>query len=375
MAYLKSKGYTAVQTGAIMAAISLTSIIGQPFWGNYCDRKNTIRNVLAGCLLVSGIAAFFIPVFFSSFILVFVISLIISFTENSMSSIIDSWTVNTAVKKPWIDYGLTRGLGSLGYAVTALVFGALLDRFGYDLMFFTHFAFVIFAVGFCFYADKTNKIVLTPLAREEGKAKNPGFTLKGSGPYVWLLISSLLVFIGHRATLTFFPVLVKQLDGNNSELGIALFVMALSEVPIMIVSKRIMKYFKDTALIAIAMFFFLVKILLHIFVRSIPLLIAIQLTEAFSYALFLPASVYYIIRIAPEGLSATYLTVAVSVYYGISSIIGSFGGGLVIDQFGIYTMFWIGTALTVMGLLTFLFSTILRPGRRPLEKRWNNAPD
>lgn len=366
--YLKTKGYDEVQTGAIMAAISLTSIFSQPFWGHFCDRRNTIRNVLVGCLLASGVVTLFIPVFYRSFIIVILICLVISFTENSMSSIIDSWTMNIAVHKPWIDYGLTRGMGSLGYALTAVIFGALLDRFGYDLMFYTHFVIILFFVGFCFYVDRTNRSVSVPASCEAGKEPVPKLTLKGSSRFIWFLVSSLLIFIGFRATATFYPLLLKQLDGDNSSLGISLFIMAVSEVPILFLSKKLLKNYKDTALMTVSMFFFVIKILSHILVTSIPGLIAIQATQALSFALFLPASVYYIKRISPPGLSSTYLTVAVSVYFGIGGIIGSFGGGLIVKQFGIYTMLWIGTALAVLGMLVFLFSTSLRPPHREVEE-------
>ena len=350
-----------------MAAISLTSIIGQPFWGSYCDRRHSIRNVLIGCLLVAGIVALLIPVFYKSFVMVIVIALVISFTENSVYTIIDSWTIQIAVKKPWLNYGITRGIGSLGYAVTAVVLGAMLDRYGYGLMFPVHFILILFFVGFCFYVGRHNRSPKGLPSIEQKKIETPKMTLRGSARFVWFVISSLLVFIGCRALMTFYPILLVQLGGNNSDLGISYFVAAASEVPILFLANRLMKRFRDTALIATSMFFFIVRIALTIYVTSIPGLILLQATEGLSYGLFLCASTYYVIRISPVGLSSTFLTIASSCYAGVGGIIGSFVGGLIIDLYGMYAMLWVGTGITVLGLLTFMISTALRYNRQNLE--------
>jgi len=343
----------------------LVSIFAQPFWGHQCDRKHSIRNVMIGCMLLSGIATLFIPVFYQSFLVIIVIALVFSFTENSMFPLIDSWTIQSAVRKPWIDYGLTRGMGSFGSGLTVLLFGVLLDQYGYDLMFYAHLVLVLLFVGGCFFVGKTNPSMPNLQKREEsGKTEALQFTLKGSGKFIWFLVSTTLVFIGFRASITFLPILLNQLGGSNMDLGLAIFVMAASEVPLFFLSKKLLQKYKDTALILVAMFFFAVKIFLHVMVTSIPGLITIQVTQALSYGLFLPASVYYVTRLSPPGKSSTYLMIAVSCYYGISAITGNFGGGLMIDRFGIYTMFWVGTGLTLLGILVFLFSTCIHLNRR-----------
>jgi PPP family 3-phenylpropionic acid transporter len=368
--YLKSRGYSELQTGAVMAAIMLVSIFAQPFWGSICDKKSSIRNVMVGCMFLSGVAILFIPIYSKSFLIIIGIALFFSFTENSMFTLIDSWTVQSAVRKPWIDYGLTRGMGSLGFALTALLFGVLLDRFGYDLMFYAHMAMVLIFIGCCFFVGKTNKSRPVLHARDENKKIQAApFSLKESKKFIWFLVSTTLVFIGFRASGTFLPILMNQMGGSNRDLGVAIFVLAVSEVPVFFLSRKLLQRYKDTALILVSMFFFVVKIFLHIVVTTIPGLIAIQAAQALSFGLFLPASVYYVTRIAPPGKSSTYMTIAVSCYCGISAITGNFGGGLIIDRFGIYAMYWICTVLTVIGMLVFLFSTYIRRDWRPDRKR------
>lgn len=353
--YLKSKNYTEIQIGVIMSAISVASIIGQPFWGHYSDRKHTIRNVLVVCLLVSGLVSLLLPVFSSSYIIIILICLLISFTENSMPTIIDSWTINSAVKRPWIDYGLTRGLGSLGYAITAVVFGVMLDRYGYGLIFPVHFAILMITIGFCFFIEKTHRADIS-YVRSPAKTVMPKINLFESRDYIMFLIATTLVFAGFRATATFYPLLLSMKGGNNSDMGLSLSIMALSEVPVLFLSRKLLLRFKDTFLITVSMLFFIVRVLLHIVVPTVPGLIAIQAIQALSFALFLPAAVYYIKRIAPAGLNSTYQTVAASCYFGVGGIAGGLLGGIIIDKAGIYNMLWISAAVTLAGMLIFILS-------------------
>lgn len=367
--YLKSKGYKEVQTGAIMAAIMLVSIFAQPFWGHLCDRRLSIRNVMIVCMLISGIVTLFIPLVYQSFVLVILIAFIISFTENSMFTLIDSWTVQSSVKKPWIDYGPTRAMGSLGFAVTALFFGVLLDYFNYDLMFYAHLLVILVFVGCCFYVGKINPLSPGAAADKESFKKEAfRFNLKESWPFIWYLVSASLVFTGLRGMLTFYPILLDQAGGNNTDLGLSIFILAASEAPLFLMSRKLLQRFKDTALILVGMFFSVVQIFLNIAMTSVPGLIAVQASEALSFGLFLPASIYYVTRISPPGKSSTYLMIAVSCYCGIGSIFGNFGGGMIIERFGIYTMLWVGMALTAIGMLVFLFSTCIPANRSNISR-------
>jgi len=354
--FLKSSGYSESQIGIIMSAISVGSVLGQPFWGNVSDRRNAIRNVLVFSLTFSAFITLLIPLAAKYFIPVIIFCFLMSFTENSMPAIIDSWTLSHSTNKPWIDYGLTRGMGSLGFALTAIVFGFFLDRYGYNIMFYSHFIFVIIAVAFCFIIEPKNSETVSKTADNRGKISFAEIKFKDSIKFIWFLVAATLVFTGFRANATFFPILLTERGGNNSMLGIAFFIMAGSEFPVLFASKKLLQKFKDTTLITISMVFFCVRILLHIVIVPVPLLILSQATQGLSFAIFLPACVYYIRRISPAGLTSTYLTIATSCYFGMGGILGSYFGGIITENSGIFTMLKASLLITIMGLGVFIFT-------------------
>lgn len=358
--YLKSSGYDEISIGTLISLMSLASIIGQPFWGNFIDRRsstrNIFRNVLIACLIVSGFIGIFIPYLIGFFVILTLIIMLMSFTESSMYTIIDSWTLNCTPTKPWIDYGLTRGLGSLGYSITAIFFGIVLDRFGYNKMFPAHFAMILFAITFCFIVGRSNKASCSSPKTVGRKISFPFLDIGKSPQFIWFLSSSTIIYIGYRALQTFYPILLSQKGGDNKALGISLFIMAASEVPVLFLSKRLLNKYKDTSLITVSMFFFLIRIFLHAVIPSVEGLVLLQATQSLSFGLFLPASVHYVNRLAPIGLSSTFLTIASSCYFGIGGILGSFIGGILVDKAGIYFMLWCSAILSLIGLLIFIFS-------------------
>lgn len=363
--YLKTKNFNEVQIGIIMSAISIASIVGQPFWGYFSDKRRGIKKILIASLLISSISGLFIPQFYSSIVAVSAICIIISFTENSMQSIIDSWSISSINKKPWIDYGLTRGMGSLGYAITAVILGVLLDRFDYNLIFYFHLVLQLGAVAFCFILED---IPTTPEHESEPlKLKVLLKSIKESRMFICFLVSTILVFTGFRAAFTFYPLLLSQKGGGNSELGMALFIMCICEIPILLISKRLLLKFKDTTLILISMSFFVLRIALHIVVSSALGLVWIQAMQGLSYALFLPASIYYINRISPKGLNSTYITIATAGYMGIGSILGSMLGGVIIERMGIYTLYQFSGIIAFLGFVVFILSIRAFKGSKMVE--------
>ncbi|MFA6736852.1 MAG: MFS transporter [Saccharofermentanales bacterium] len=354
--YLKSIGYDEIRIGVLMSLIAVACILGQPFWGSMIDRNISAGKVLVFSFLVSGATALLFPHVTGFFVLLIMIVLIVSFTENSMQSIIDSWAMNNIPSKPWLDYGLTRGMGSLGYAITAVIFGILLDRFGYGLMFYAHFALSFVTIGFCLFISRNNKLTESKPDHVRQSISIPFLSIGRSPRFIWFLISSTIIYIGFLGTATFLPLLLADKGGDNKALGLALFILAASEFPVLFASKKLLERYKDTTLIMVSMAFFVLRIFLHAVIPTAEGLIIIQATQALSFGLFLPSAVHYVKRLAPVGMSATFITIASSCYFGIGGILGNFLGGLLIDLAGIRSMLWCFTVSSVIGAFVFFVS-------------------
>ncbi len=86
----------------------------------------------------------------------------------------------------------------------------------------------------------------------------------------------------------------------------------------------------------------------------------IQLLQGPSFALFMNGTVYYIDEMAPEELKATAQTFATSMYFGVSGIVGSYGGGWMIDNYGLKTLYLIGFCISIAISVLFFLSLNLK---------------
>ena len=86
-----------------------------------------------------------------------------------------------------------------------------------------------------------------------------------------------------------------------------------------------------------------------------------EITQLFSFALFLSASVYYTNEIMVEKdkvKGQAYLTCSGT----IGAMLGSFLGGWLIEHFGVETMMWVGVALSAVGSV---YVVLVMPKTRP----------
>jgi MFS family permease len=167
---------------------------------------------------------------------------------------------------------------------------------------------------------------------------------------------AMVIIIPHRSAFIFLPNLMEMVGGSDGELGMVFTIMAISEIPIFLYSKILIRKFKPLNLILFSTIFFILRQALYL-VSTTPFhVLAIQLLQGPSFALFINGAVYYIDELAPPELKATAQTFATSMFFGISGIIGSYVGGWMIDSYGLRSIYWIGVFVSIAISVLFFFS-------------------
>jgi PPP family 3-phenylpropionic acid transporter len=180
---------------------------------------------------------------------------------------------------------------------------------------------------------------------EDRKTKNqkvasvPVAVLFRNRNYVLFLVMATFIWAAQRATIAYFPLLLSERGGSSEYLGYSLFVMTASEVPILVFTDKLISRIGVRILLLISLVFFGLKFFLHLVVHSRSGLIFVQALQGLSYAVFLPASVYFIHGIAREENEAVAQTIAGAAYLGIGGVLGSFFGSLLIDRYDILMLY------------------------------------
>ncbi|MFE7083292.1 MFS transporter [Priestia megaterium] len=367
--YMYSLGYSNTQVGICTATISVASIIGQPICGYICDRNKTIKNVLIFCLSIS--AALTVLFFFigKSYWMLLILSTVIAFVFQALYPIIDSWTVNARINNPHINYGVTRGIGSIGYAATAAVVGIIFDRHGYEWMFYLFILSAIITLLCALFPRdfKMSNKIEEQEQKEQLRLKDLKELFLNKEYFGFLLIIT-IIYIAYKANSTFLPALMTKVGGTNADLGLAWSILGLSEVPFILVSGFLLKKYKDTTIIFVAMVFFILRVGLPVFATNPTQLIWMTALQGLSYGLFLPASVYYISRIVPKHLSNTAQTFAVALYSGLGIAIAGVVGGLIADALGIYSVYKLGAVVVIIMTICYKIMLIVLKNKGELHE-------
>jgi MFS family permease len=350
--FLKSKGYSNTTIGTITAINSIIVVFAQPLWGMISDKLQSIRRVFIICMCTAAILLQPLPLI-RTVLLTGCLLAVETFFESPLGPLLDSWVIGT-VKPEGVFYGHVRFLGSLSYAIVVLIFGVVISKFG------TNIIFITFAFGTALNIYIASRIKTdTPVAALKFKDLKVG-RLLSNYHYLTFLLFAIIIYVPARTYFIFLPTLIESVSGNSSHIGIYTMVSALSEIPVFLFGKNFMSKYKPVKLILASAALHILRSVLYSLASSPIHMILVAPIHGFSVSLFLSGMVYYIDSITPSELRSTSFTIATSIYSGISGIIGSYGGGYIIDTFGLNTVYAIGIISGISITLLFIVSTKLK---------------
>jgi PPP family 3-phenylpropionic acid transporter len=173
---------------------------------------------------------------------------------------------------------------------------------------------------------------------------------------VLFLVTIFLVSLTLGAANSFFSLYLNGLGAEEGAIGLAWAIAALSEIPVMLYSGRIMRRIGARGLLYIALLTFAGRWLLYSFIRAPALAIAVQALHGLSFATYLVGGVTYMSEHAPAGLSTTAQSLFNLVAFGLGSIAGSLVGGYLYQTAGVTVLFRVLSAVAAGGLALFLVS-------------------
>lgn len=263
-----------------------------------------------------------------------------------------------------INFSLARGIGSITFAVFCVILGNLVGQFGTDsLSVFSFSLCIVLIPAILLFTKKRLPHCFTrqfiPNVEKEDKqvtqADNFISFVKHNKRFMVLIGAVALTFCSHQMINYYLIQIAQQIGGTTKEMGIATGIAAAIELPAMILFSIAIKKIHSSSIFKFSLFFFMIKAAMTAAASTIGILYAAQLLEACSYALFIPASIYYVNELLKkEDLikGQAFMTSAVT----LGGVAASILGGWILDSFGVKTMLFIGAFISILGLLVGLCS-------------------
>lgn len=356
--FLLAKKFSAGNIGILMAWGNVVSAVLQPWIASVADRSKrfTLKDVMLLLAVLGAVPAVFLvvlpdimPVIAGLFL---VIMIVISILQPLVNSV-NGYYVSQGCP---MNFGLARGIGSFSFAAISYVLGHLVTLWGEDVV---PIAVAVLLILFV--------VILSTFRMRRGD--DPEMELAeetdGSGECIFrkyrvfflLLIGIVLVFAFHNMTNTYLIQIMAQFGGNSSDMGTSIAIAAMCEIPAMVLFSKIIRKVRANQLLRIAALGYLVKAVAMWMAGSVMMIHMTQLLQAFSFAILIPASVYYSDemmdpqdRIRGQALVTAFITVG--------GVIGNLLGGRLIDLAGVPAMLSAGVVCAGAGMVLMWIAAV-----------------
>lgn len=358
--FLQFRGYSNYEIGIVFAAGNIIGFVSQPLIAGYIDRSD--RRTLLRCIRITAVlavllmlAVYLLPSGSVSLIVAYALLVAGNTLLNplciSLSFYIESWGCG-------INFSRARAHGSLSFAVCNVILGMLVQRVSENAV---PTAFILFSslLGLATLlfvpVDRAHRIA-APERRMQSASEKPSGLLefvRENKRFMLFLLGTATLYFTHGMIGNFMIEFIRSIGGGSEDMGNVLAFMTVVEVPVMLLFGRLTQRFRCSSLLRFAVIMFTVKELMIYLASSLPALYAAEALQAFSFALFVPASVRYVDEVIAKH-NAVKGQAFVTSMMTLGSIFASYIGGLLLDTSTPGFTLLVGVIVSAVGTLIML---------------------
>ncbi len=330
--FLLDRGFTNAEIGLILGLSYLLSAIFQPLVGSVFSRSGIRLNV--------GIACAYIPVAALSLAVLalplgrvpLAAMLAAMFTiQSMMQPSVNALHQCFEAGGERVNFGLARGVGSAAYALSSYVMGRLLTRFSPSILPGVYGAAVA-AMIFALLCART----AAPAGRvgTDGGGASYISILRGCPSLALFLVGVGCMFLTYSFIDSFLVQIILSIGGASGDLGTAITLSAMTELPAMALFARFSRRGNGVRLFMISIWFWLAKDILTLLASNPQTLFAVQLLNFASCAVYVPGMMDYMRHVLPESQLLRGATLA-GTATTLGSLLATILGGWLMDSVGV----------------------------------------
>ena len=346
--YLKNKGLDNTLIGIVTGASCILITFISPMVSRFVENHEnvTIPKMMDGLLLVSS--ALFLVI---SFVNVPSILLIIIYISNltlflTAVPLLSTIAMNYNARGIDVNFGLSRGMGSVSYAVSAIALSAMIDYLNPDYL---SVVYAISAVLFLYIVHTLPDYVEEKTHQES--SGNVIDIIKKYKTLTFVLLGWAFAFAASTSLSTYLINVVNNLGGNTTIYGFAIFAMAASEMPAMAVTRKLMRKYDAMSLILVSGICYIFRNIMVALAPNLIFLFAGMLFQSVTYGLLTSVLTYYVADTCEKQDQVMGQTLIGMMTTGLGSMLGNVLGGVLQDMFGLNAMLLFVTVSTIIGII------------------------
>ncbi len=340
--FYQGLGFNGTQIGLLTGVPPLITLFGAPFLSGVADSTRRHRLIM-GLGIAVAIGVMLIMPTLSAFVIIFILIMTFNIFMSPVSSLADSATLSMLGEERAM-YGRIRMGGTIGWGLVAPIAGTVVENYGLRLAFlvFCGIMFVNFFVSQKFSFGNV----------EGHETSNRGIrTLLANRHWIFFLFLAFLGGLGIFSVASYLFPYMAVLGASESQMGIALMIATLTELPVFFFGHRLVRWFGAYRLFIIALVLIGVRSLLYATVNSAFQVFFVQAFSGMIFPVMWLAGVSYADENAPAALKSTAQGVFSAMTFGFGSALGGFFGGLMLESIGGRGMFLVIGIIILVGLV------------------------
>ena len=346
--YLTGRGLSPKEIGTMTAVFGLLSAVFQYYFARFVDAHSALsfRRVLSvmGTALMAVFALLLLPTGKLAAVLIFGMGV---FILNAMLPFVNQIAFYYARRGLYADFGSSRGIGSLMFACLSFVLGRM--TCGGNIRIIPQTGIVI--MGLFIFTVETFPISDIPEEQScmaEAESLSMRHFIKKYPAFFLMMLGCTGLMAFHNIGTAYLLPMIENVGGTTENLGNALFMAAILEIPIMLGFTRLLKMFDVEKILIFSGLAFTLKALCFYSAKGMGLIYLGQTLQMLSFALNCPATVYYSDKVMEEKDKLTGQ--ALMGMTGIlGNVLGAFFGGLILSESGVKAMTLFGVIIAACG--------------------------
>lgn len=324
--YFADRGLSAAQIGVLMSMMQVMRIFGPNLWGWVAD--HTRRRVMVLRVTSAASALVFCGMFWGeTFVFFFALMLALNLFTSAQGPLSEALMLSS-MRGDLTHYGRLRLWGSVGFIVTVIAAGQLLDWQGIALMPWIALVLLAMVAG---VALNMREEVAIPRTQDTPSVRQ----LLRQKEVIAFFISTFLMIAAHASLYVYYSLYLSQIGYSKTVIGLMWSLGVVAEILFFYFQAPLFRRFGVTTLMLASLLIGVVRFLMIGFgAESMVMLLIAQILHAATFGVHHSASVATLQRWFAGPLQARGQALFISVSYGLG---GSLGGLLLSacwDTFG-----------------------------------------
>lgn len=354
--YLNAEGFSPAEIGQLIAILHATKIVAPNVWGLIADRTGR-RMAVVRIGALAALVTFAGVLLGSSFWWLALVMALFSFFWNAALPQFEANTMNHLGQADH-RYSRIRLWGSVGFIISVVGFGELIDRFGVHIL---PWLLLVLFVGLWVSSQ------IAPEARQHShhQHSDPILRVLLRPDVIGFFLACFLLKASHGPYYAFFSIYLEEVGYSSSMIGILWAVGVVAEILLFLVMHRLLPRFGARWLMTVAMLLSALRwILIAAAPQLLPVLLFAQGLHAASFGVYHAVGIALVNRYFVGSNQGRGQALYSSITFGAGVAVGSLASGLLWDVLGGSMTFYLGALAAGLAAVIAMASL---PGRHAEE--------